>query len=73
MPVRLRLVGWNVQPVLMADDGDELVAVPVTSHYIPASDWEQFKHGGDEEALEILRKQVEDGDGDPAAGPRPDA
>jgi len=67
----MRLVGWNVQPVVMADDGDELVAVPVTSHFIAASDWEQFKQGGDAEALETLRTQIEGTDGEPTAGPEP--
>jgi hypothetical protein len=59
MAVRMRLVGWNVQPVVMADDGENLTPVQVSSQMIPAAAWDQFKHGGDEEALETLREHVE--------------
>jgi hypothetical protein len=55
----MRLVGWNVQPVLMADDGDNLTPVSVTAYIVPASEWETFKSGGDAEALEALRRQIE--------------
>ena len=60
----MRLVGWNVQPVVMADDGENLTPVQVSSQMIAAAAWEQFKQGGDEEALEALRDQVERAAGD---------
>jgi hypothetical protein len=56
---RMRLVGWNVQPVIMADDGDNLTNIPVQATQIPAAGWEEFKAGGDQAALEELREQVE--------------
>jgi hypothetical protein len=55
----MRLVGWNVQPVIMADDGDNLTQIPVQPTQIPAAGWEDFKAGGDEKALDELREQVE--------------
>lgn len=58
---RMRLVGWNVQPVLMADDGENLTAVPVAATMIPAAGWDEFKDGGDKQALEGLREQIENG------------
>jgi hypothetical protein len=57
--VRMRLVGWNVQPVLMADDGDNLTSVQVSAYTVPAAEWEAFKTGGDERALQQLRQQIE--------------
>lgn len=59
MAIRMRVVGWNVQPVVMADDGENLTAVEVTAQMIPAAQWQRFKDGGDEEALAALRYQVE--------------
>ena len=59
MAIRMRLVGWNVQPVVMADDGENLTAVEVSGQMIPAAQWQRFKDGGDEEALAALREQVE--------------
>lgn len=59
MAIRMRLVGWNVQPVVMADDGDNLTPVQVTGQMIPAAEWQQFKAGGDDQALDALREQVE--------------
>jgi hypothetical protein len=64
---RMRLVGWNVQPVIMADDGDNLIAVPVQATQIPAAGWEEFKAGGDQKALDDLREQVENARVVPAA------
>lgn len=64
---RMRLVGWNVQPVIMADDGDNLTAVPVAATMIPAVGWDEFKAGGDDAALEDLRTQVENATIIPAA------
>jgi hypothetical protein len=65
MTTRMRLVGWNIQPVIMADDGEELVQVPVQATMIAASKWDEFKQGGDKLALEQLREQVEKGIADP--------
>ena len=58
--VRMRLVGWQVQPVIMADDGENLTAVQVGAQIVPAAQWQAFKDGGDAAALESLRTQVED-------------
>jgi hypothetical protein len=55
----MRVVGWNVQPVVMADDGEHLTAVEVNGQMIPAAQWNNFKAGGDDEALATLREQVE--------------
>ena len=57
----MRLVGWQVQPVVMADDGDNLENIPVQPQFIPASAWQAFKDGGDKTALESIRTQVKDG------------
>lgn len=61
MSARMRLVGWTVQPVVMADDGENLTPVQVGPQMIPAAGWQAFKDGGDEKALEGLRAQIEDG------------
>lgn len=58
----MRLVGWNVQPVVMADDGENLTPVQIGSQMIPAAAWQDFKDGGDEQALASLREQVEGGE-----------
>ncbi len=55
---RLRLVGWNVQPIVMADDGQNLTPLRVDGTMVPASAWEDFKAGGDERALDGLREQL---------------
>lgn len=62
MSIRMRLVGWTVQPVVMADDGENLTPVQVSSQMIPAADWQAFKSGGDDEALAALRVIVERSD-----------
>lgn len=59
MAIRMRLVGWNVQPVVMADDGENLTAAQVQGQMIPAAQWGAFKNGGDAEALEGVRVQIE--------------
>jgi hypothetical protein len=60
--MRMRVVGWEVRPVVMADDGDNLTQVPIRSPaFITAADWEQFKDGGDLAALDAIRGQVEAG------------
>jgi hypothetical protein len=55
----LRVVGWQVQPVLMADDGENLTQVQVAAVMVPAKDWAAFKDGGDEQALSQIRNQIE--------------
>ena len=62
--VRMRLVGWQVQPVVMSDDGDESTPVQVQPQIIPAAQWGAFTAGGDEQALATLRGQVEGEAGD---------
>ena len=59
MSVRMRLIGWEVRPIIMADDGENLTSVPVNPQTIAAPAWEKFKDGGDEEALSSLRAIVE--------------
>lgn len=57
--VRVRLVAWRVQPVVMADDGESLTPVPVEAVEIPASQWEAFKAGGDAAALHSIQEQLD--------------
>lgn len=59
MSTRMRVVGWNVQPVVMADDGENLTPVQVGPQMIPASQWEDFKAGGDKKSLEGVRGHIE--------------
>ena len=59
MTTRMRLVGWQVQPVIMADDGENLAPVNVQGTQILAAGWQAFKDGGDAAALDQLRVQVE--------------
>jgi hypothetical protein len=66
---RLRVVGWTVQPVVMADDGENLTPLEVGAQMVPAAGWEAFKDGGDEAALDQLRAQVEKPEPEP--DPRP--
>lgn len=55
----MRLLGWQVVPVIFADDGEDLEPVQVQPQMIPAAQWDTFKDGGDKIALESLREQVE--------------
>ena len=55
---RVRLVAWRVQPVVMVDDGDQLVPVDVAPVDVPASEWPAFKSGGDVDALGQLEVQL---------------
>ncbi|HSX47339.1 MAG TPA: hypothetical protein VLF63_01050 [Patescibacteria group bacterium] len=57
---RIRLVGWNVQPILMVDDGENLTSLQVNPQMIPVGLWQQFKDGGDEKAIEDIRFQISD-------------
>lgn len=56
---RVRVVGWNVQPVVMLDDGANLTPVQIGPQMIAAADWQAFKDGGDEQALASVREQIE--------------
>jgi hypothetical protein len=56
---RLRLIGWQICPVVMADDGENITPVSVGPQTILAANWQAFKDGGDAEALESVRCQVE--------------
>jgi hypothetical protein len=60
----MRLIGWQVQPVIMADNGDDLVPVNIQPQMVPAAQWQAFKDGGDTAALEQVRVQIE---GEPTA------
>lgn len=60
---RVRVVAWRVQPIVMVDDGDELVPIPVQPTDIPASQWQAFKDGGDAFAIEQIQEQVMRGAG----------
>ena len=59
MSARMRLVGWEVRPVVMADDGENLTPVNINPQMIPAAAWQTFKDGGDAEALGSLRARIE--------------
>lgn len=63
--MRMRLVGWSVQPVILADDGENLEPVATQPQTILAAQWKAFKDGGDEQALEQLRAQIEGPEADP--------
>ena len=56
MTIKLRIVGYQVQPVLFADDGENLEPVPVQPITVKAADMDGFNW---EEALEPVRAQVE--------------
>jgi len=70
MNVRMRLVGWEVRPIVVVDDGENLTSVPVNPQTISSAGWQAFKDGGDAAALEALRKQIEDVT-EPPKPPRP--
>lgn len=55
---RVRVVAWRVQPVVMADDGENLTPINVQAVEIPAAEWGAFKAGGDDEALASIREQI---------------
>ena len=44
---RMRIVGWQVQPIVMADDGETLESRNVQGQFIPVKQWDDFKNGGD--------------------------
>jgi hypothetical protein len=55
----MRLVGWNVTPVVMLDDGENLTPVNVPAAFVPAREWDGFSAGGWQEHLAGLAKQLE--------------
>jgi hypothetical protein len=60
-------VGWTVQPVLMADDGENLTPVPVAPQMIPAAQWPNVLElcaAG----LEQVRRQIEGEESDSVSG-----
>lgn len=59
MGKRLRIVGWQVQPQLMVDDGENLQPLNTQPITIPHSEWDEFVDGGWEEAIGRVREQVE--------------
>lgn len=56
---RVRVVGWNVQPIVMVDDGEHLTPVQVGAQMVPSIGWDEFKQGGDDLAIESIRDQIE--------------
>lgn len=64
---RMRVVGWNVQPLVMSDDGEQLRDVLVQGVRITAEEWQAFKDGGDSAALESVRQQIEKAPAEPPA------
>jgi hypothetical protein len=64
---RMRILGWQVQPVIMIDDGENLEQAQVQPQFIAAKQWDQFKNGGDEAALAQLRAETEDAPQAPGA------
>lgn len=56
---RLRVVGFVVQPQLMADDGENLTTVTVNPVTVPAADWPNVVDAM-AAAIEQLRSQVEE-------------
>lgn len=69
MSTRMRIVGWEVRPVVMADDGDNLDPIQVGPQMIPAAQWEAFKAGGDAQALAGIQQQIEGPQQGGALGP----
>lgn len=59
MTNRVRIVQWNVQPVVMVDDGEILTPLPVEALSIAAADWPAWAENGWRAAVEQLRAQVE--------------
>lgn len=58
MSPRVRVVGWQVQPIVMLDDGESLTPVHVQPLTVAAKDWQDFKDGGDAIAIDSVRQQV---------------
>jgi hypothetical protein len=60
MAKRMRVLGWQVMPVIVIDDGDSLEQQPVQAQIVSLKEWKAFKDGGDEAALASLRSQIEE-------------
>ena len=58
---KMRIVGWQIQPVVMADNGVDLTPLDIKAQFIPSNQWQAFKDGGDVQAVEQIRDQVEGG------------
>lgn len=57
--VRVRVVGWNVEPVIMFDDGDNLTSVQVQPLKDLQNDWQVFVDGGWQQGLKPVHEQIE--------------
>lgn len=53
---KLRVVGYQIQPVLMVDDGESLEAIPVDPVFVKAKDFASFDP---EPSLAQIRAKVE--------------
>lgn len=54
--MKLRIVGYQIQPILMRDDGDSLETVPVDPIFLRAKDFADFDP---DNALAPIRAQIE--------------
>ena len=72
MTTRMRVAGWRIQPVIFADDGENLDEKQVNPLFLRAAEFEAWAAGGWRDSLAELRAAVEG----PAAGlledPAPD-
>jgi hypothetical protein len=57
--MKSRVVGWRVQPIVFADDGETLQPVNVNPTEIPAADWPAFTRDGWKAALADIDEQVQ--------------
>lgn len=73
LSVRARVTGWELRPVVFADDGENLTQIPIGPRIISTSEWEAFKDGGDVLAIEAVRQQIEGSNPIVAAVVEPDA
>ena len=60
---RLRLLKVIVQPVFVLDDGEHLVEQVADPVAVPAAEWPTYPNQGFSQAFEMLRAQLEDGEG----------
>lgn len=56
---QVRVIGWDVRPVLMVDDGEHLTPLDVQPVTVLAVHWDQFKNGGDAKAITDIQAQVD--------------
>lgn len=59
---RMRIVRWVVQPIVMADDDENLTEISVQPLVIPHAKWPEFTTVGWKEAVDQLRQQIEQPD-----------